>query len=455
MSVSGDVTWPLALGRDERPWRRGLLWLLFLGPFFFVSYGFANGWAAQRGVTTSVVFEWEAGIPFVPWTIVPYWSIDLLYGLSFLLCHTRQAVDRHAARLLTAQLISVACFLALPLRFGFARPDTDGVLGWLFDTLSGFDQPYNQAPSLHISLLVIIWARFALASRGVWRLLVHGWALLIGVSVLTTYQHHFLDVPTGALVGALCLWLWPDTGAVPLAARGPVREGAPRSLRLAAAYWFGSAALAALASALGGAAWWLLWGATALGLVGLGYACMGVAVFQKRDGRLSAGAMMLLAPYLAGAWLNSRWWTRRHPVPVAVVDGIFLGRLPSGAVMRAGGFTGLCDLTAELPAPQGPWRYAGHPTLDLLPPAPERLYAAARDIEALRHRGPVLVCCALGYSRSACAIAAWLLLTGRAADPATAAAQLRARQPAVVLGAAHLAALDACQRLAAHDTSAP
>ncbi len=186
------------------PWQRGVAWLLFLGPFFFLSYGFANSMAARWQVSDALVYEWEQHIPFLPWTILPYWSIDLFYGLSFLLCRTALQVDRHALRLLTAQLVSVACFLAFPLRFSFSRPDADGLFGALFDALAGFDLPYNQAPSLHISLLVILWVRFAAATRGPLRGLVDAWAALIAVSVLTTYQHHFIDLPSGALVGLTC-----------------------------------------------------------------------------------------------------------------------------------------------------------------------------------------------------------------------------------------------------------
>ena len=214
------------------PWRRGLAWLLFLGPFFFLSYGFANHVAAERDVSDTLLFEWERGIPFIPWTIIPYWSIDLLYGLSFLLCRDKQQVDRHALRLLTTQIVSVSCFLLFPLHFSFERPAVDGFFGAMFDALMGFDKPYNQAPSLHIGLLVIIWARFAAATPRSYRWLVHAWTALIALSVLTTYQHHFVDIPTGALVGFLCLWLWPDSGRPPLADWLPARVSDRRRLAI-------------------------------------------------------------------------------------------------------------------------------------------------------------------------------------------------------------------------------
>lgn len=424
---------------ETLPWRRGVAWLLFLGPFFFLSYGFANAMAARWQVSDAVVFGWERHIPFMPWTILPYWSIDLFYGLSFLLCRNTLQVDRHALRLLTAQLVSVACFLLFPLRFSFARPVTDGLFGGLFEALASFDQPYNQAPSLHISLLVILWVRFAAASRGGLRLAVHVWAVLIAVSVLTTYQHHFIDLPSGALVGLLCLWLWPDAGSTPFATAG---RASPAARRLAGRYLLGAVACGGLAGLLGDGALWLLWPATALGLVALNYAWLGPAGFQKRDGRHSLGAALLLAPYTLGAWLNSRLWTRRRPAPDLIVDGIWLGRMPHARDMAAGGFRALLDLTAELPAPRGSWRYAGLPWLDLLPPTTAQLEQAATQLEALHaHGGPVLVCCALGYSRSASAVAAWLLISGRAASVEAAEALLRRGRPGIVLGPAHRQAL--------------
>ena len=441
---------PAAVTTAPSPlWWRSIAWLLFLGPFFFLSYGFANRMAAEGAVSATFLFDWEHRIPFLPWTIVPYWSIDLFYGLSFLACRDRLQVDRHALRLLTAQLVSVSFFLIFPLHFAFERPHIDGLFGAMFDALKGFDQPYNQAPSLHVSLLVILWVRFAAVVPPPWRALVHLWAALIGLSVLTTFQHHFIDIPTGTLLGFLCLWAWPDGSTPPLACG----RFAPsiQHRRMATTYLLGALALAALAAGIGGVALWLWWGAAALALVALTYAWCGAAGFQKDGGRHSLAATILLGPCMLGAWLNSRWWTRRHPAPNAILDDVWIGRLPSASDMRRSGFLALCDLTAELPAPRGTWHYAGLAWLDLVPPDATQLAQAACRIESLRAHGPVLVCCALGYSRSACAVLAWLLLTGRAGNVAAAEDILRARRPQVVLGPQHRAAL---AQLLAHAESA-
>ncbi|MFY1080010.1 hypothetical protein ACNF5D_28615, partial [Escherichia coli] len=70
--------------------------------------------------------------------------------------------------------------------------------------------------------------------------------------------------------------------------------------------------------------------------------------------------------------------------------------------------------------------YASVPMLDLVVPAPEQLREAAEAIERLHAHGPLLVCCALGYSRSAASVATWLLRSGRAADADAAVAIVRA-----------------------------
>ena len=425
--------------RETGLWKRGVLWLLLLGPLFFASYGFANWLTAQREDVGSLVFAWESTMPLWPWSIVPYWSIDLLYGLSFLLPATRREMDRHALRLLTTQVICVACFLLWPLRFTFERPELNGFFGWMFDVLMGFDKPFNQAPSLHIALLVVIWVMFARHTRGLLlRGLLHGWMALIGLSVLTTWQHHFIDVPTGALAGWLCVWLWPIEGRSPLHNLRLARE--PQRWRLALRYGLGSAICAALAVNLGGAWLWLLWPCASLLLVALNYALFAAAGFQKHaDGSLSSASTWLLAPYLLGAWVNSRLWTRKHPQPDQVAEGIWLGRVPTE--QEAASFPAVLDLSAELPVRLPGKTYRNLPLLDLVAPDSEACRQGAELIEQLRQQGPLLVCCALGYSRSATLVAAWLLHSGRADSVEQAIAMIRAARPRIVLGDAQRKAL--------------
>jgi hypothetical protein len=50
---------------QQRPWKRALLWLLFLGPLFFLTYGFANWWTSRLSGVGSVLFAWETHIPFL------------------------------------------------------------------------------------------------------------------------------------------------------------------------------------------------------------------------------------------------------------------------------------------------------------------------------------------------------------------------------------------------------
>lgn len=429
---------------EVRPWRRALAWLAFLGPFFFLSYGLANWSAAQRANVPSIVFQWEHRIPFWDWTILPYWSIDLLYGLSLFVCTSRRELDTHAKRLLTAQLVAIACFVLFPLRFSFAHPVTGGVWGLMFEALAGFDKPFNQLPSLHIALAVILWALYARKLSGMARRVMELWFLLVCGSVLTTYQHHFIDIPTGLLLGALCMWAWPfanEGDGRSIAAQWQWTRD-PQRWRLAAVYATGALLAGGIALLAGGWALWLLWISVSLLLVALAYAAIGAGAFQKNaDGRLSVAARWLYAPYLASAWLNSRAWTWRDPEPVAIADGVFLGRVPTVRKLAGSRFVAVVDLTAEFDLCVKDKAVAVLPVLDLTTPPADVLAKAAQAIEQARKHGPILVCCALGCSRSACAVAAWLLASRRARDVDDALDRVRNARERIVLDARHATVL--------------
>jgi protein-tyrosine phosphatase len=293
---------------------------------------------------------------------------------------------------------------------------------------------------LHIALAVILWTLYTqhVPSR-IGRFVCDVAFLLICGSVLTTYQHHFIDIPTGFALGWLCVWLWPNEDALrPTLAWSRDRQ----RLRLATFYAVGAIAATAVGVKIGGAGLWLLWPALSLALVALAYAAIGAHAFQKSgDGKLSLAARWLFAPYLAGAWINSRWWTRAFPAPSHVADGVWLGRTPTARELAGSPFVALVDLTAELPISRADRALAVIPVLDLTPPSRESLASAAAAIEQFRAGGPVLVCCALGYSRSACAVAAWLLATGRATTVDAALQAIRAARASVVLRPDHATAL--------------
>ncbi|HEX7959900.1 MAG TPA: phosphatase PAP2 family protein, partial [Terriglobales bacterium] len=306
---------------ESRPWRAAIVWLVALGLFFFASYAFANWLAGQREHVPSIVFAWEHRIPFLPWTIVPYWSLDLFYAMSFFLCTTRQELEAHAKSLLAAQFICVAVFLVFPLRFTFQQPQSTGLFGSMFHLLGSFDRPFNQAPSLHLSLLTILWSKFSQHMRGPLRSLLRMWFLLIAVSTLTTYQHHFIDLPTGVWLGLFCLVFFSAEQATP--GFVPRRRPTSRSVAIGCLYFAASVCLIAASCRIGGAAWLILWPAGSLLIVAIAYWAGSPQLLSNSSGRMSRTSIALLAPYLAAAWLNSRWWTRNSSQAQEIVPGIW------------------------------------------------------------------------------------------------------------------------------------
>lgn len=182
-------------------------WLLIIGTAYLSTYWLSNWLTHLRGDVGTGVFAWERAIPFVEWTIVPYLSIAVFFMASFFIgqqrADYRAQLLAYATRLLAVLAVSLVCFALIPMRYTFIRPETSGLTGLMFDALNAFDMPYNRAPSLHISVLVILWMRFQTCVSGPARIALACWFALIGVSVLTTYQHHVVDVVAGYVVGWL------------------------------------------------------------------------------------------------------------------------------------------------------------------------------------------------------------------------------------------------------------
>jgi protein-tyrosine phosphatase len=195
-------------------------------------------------------------------------------------------------------------------------------------------------------------------------------------------------------------------------------------------------ALATAAIWLGGPALLVLWPATSVFVVGLGYLFFGPAVFGKRsDGSLSPLPLVLLFPYHVAAWIRLRWNARDGRPPFDLVaPGVYLGRRLVDASQLPKDARLVVDLTAEFRVTRGVdgrYEYLALPTLDTTVPSYD---AFARLVEqAAAHAGPIYIHCAAGYGRSAAVAAAVLIARGLAKDVDEAQAQLRAARPKVWL----------------------
>lgn len=418
---------------------RGALWLMLLAPLFFITYGQVNAFTATRQDVAHFAFAWERQIPFLPWTIVPYWSIDLLYGLSFFICSSRQELFRHGLRLLAASMVACMGFLLFPLQFSWQRPEVQGVFGWLFAQLEQFDLPYNQAPSLHIILTWLLWLRFRDHLSGVWRGVATGWFMLIALSVLTTWQHHFIDVVSGFIVGLFISYLVPIQGCwrwqqVAFPAHHVIRRyacGALLCLLMAMIIPYGEV---------------LLWPTAALLLQMWAYLGAGESIWQKdSQGRLSLSARILLFPVTAVSRLTHRYFCQNLTSSDEVFHGVSIGIYPSRPVTQ----DAVMDLTAERNAPvqwAGDAELVSHPLLDLQVPALERLHEGVRHLDSLKQRHhTVLVHCALGMSRSALVTAGWLLLRGHAVNAVQAVEMISQKRGCIYLTPRHLDVLNQYQ----------
>jgi membrane-associated phospholipid phosphatase len=192
-----------------------LFWTIWI-----LVYPACNYIASCRSDVHCFYFEWEHALPFVPWLIIPYLSIDVFLALLPLIIKDEKELWTYGHRMVTATLIAGAFFLLLPMKFGWPRPpvDSSSFVGWINTTFRAMDLPYNQCPSLHVAYLLIMFGPFMRNTRGPLRIGIAAWFGLILVSTLFTYQHHCVDVLGGFALGALSICLLhrhAESGKVP------------------------------------------------------------------------------------------------------------------------------------------------------------------------------------------------------------------------------------------------
>ncbi|MFC2492376.1 MAG: dual specificity protein phosphatase family protein, partial [Campylobacter curvus] len=141
-------------------------------------------------------------------------------------------------------------------------------------------------------------------------------------------------------------------------------------------------------------------------LVALAYLLFGCEIFRKgQNGRLQTAAKILLLPYLLVARINIFYWLRHDSLYDEILPSVYLG-----SIVAAPKFSAILDLTAECEyRPQNTQIYENFALLDMTQPSLSELCSAAAKLNELVSLGErTLVCCALGYGRSAVVLAAWL-----------------------------------------------
>jgi protein-tyrosine phosphatase len=408
-----------------------------LSALFLIVYGGCNWITARRANVGTFYFEWERTILFVPLFILPYMSIDLFFIAAPFLCRTDRELSILAKRIAAAIFVAGLCFLLFPLRFAFPRPHADGWLGALFDWFRGMDAPYNLLPSLHAALTLILLDIYFRDTRGFVRAATMIWFVLIALSPVLTYQHHLIDIVGGFVLAGYCFYLFPDsTPAPPMVV----------NRRIGSYYAAGAGVLLII-----GAIFWpwgvlLLWPAIALGIVAIAYFGAGPIVFRKTEGKLPWSTRFVLAPCLLGQYLSLLYYRSQCRSWDKVTPQIWIGgKLGCRSANKAlcSGVVSVLDLSAEFSEAKlfRQINYRNIPVLDLTAPTQAQLVETSKFIGKHSRNGVVYVHCKIGYSRSAAAVAAYLIMSGKVTTAEEAFAMIRRVRPSVVIRPEVLSAL--------------
>jgi hypothetical protein len=307
--------------------------------------------------------------------------------------------------------ISVLIFLIIPLQFSFEKPEVTGWLAPMFEALKN-DLPYNQLPSLHVSLSMVVGYQFIHHSGQLMRWVYGAWFTLIIVSIMFVYQHHFIDIPSGILVGFLVFYLFPINGKTRLS----LFFVTPKHLGMAIKYL--AIAIICTVLAFKVSFLWILfaWIAISMLLLGTAYATGFNNLSQKKRGKVSWLYLILFWPYYLGNFLTWKYWRKKVTTFNPIDDQVFIGMSlvqEDHILLQENNIKTVIDLAPELNShvPDNV-DYYSLPLLDLAIPDPQRLIQIVDQIKQASTKGMVLVHCKLGLSRSILAAGAWLIVNG-------------------------------------------
>lgn len=178
-----------------------IIWGAITGIFSTVVYFGANEIASKNKHFYQLYFEFERGIPMVPWMIYIYQSFAFLIIITYLSIKSPQKIKAYSISFMSSCGIAAVFFILFPAELGFSRTENIEGYEFMFNLIHAIDKPHNLAPSLHIAYSGL--GAYVLSSEIQSKILkgmIWIWYLLICISIVLVHQHHLFDIFTGAML---------------------------------------------------------------------------------------------------------------------------------------------------------------------------------------------------------------------------------------------------------------
>ena len=183
-------------------WRHFALLYGLLTILFVVVFGGADWITRHHSVRIHAFWAFELSIPLVPWMVVPYMTMYVVFLLAPFLLPKRE-LNRLGFALAQVILVSGVAFLALPAELGFPPATAPGsVWGPWLRLADRLNLDFDLIPSLHVALFTTCAGVYAARVAPWARALLGLWLVLVTASTVLTHQHHLIDAATGLALGA-------------------------------------------------------------------------------------------------------------------------------------------------------------------------------------------------------------------------------------------------------------
>ncbi len=194
--------------------------LKFLGGFgaVFSLYTLTNEYASKLSSTqqiANVATSLDAYIPFIPISIIIYACSVPLLVLIFLTADSFDKLRKVNFYIIVSTLMACLCFYWLPLQVVYPPKSHESYqlfgINWqiFYRLLSAMDKPYNQLPSLHACYALI--AAFVVMTqrnfKPFYKYALTFLSVLVGLSTLSTHQHHIYDIVFGVVLASFVIVL--------------------------------------------------------------------------------------------------------------------------------------------------------------------------------------------------------------------------------------------------------